>query len=253
MKKPRKSKKKQSAKKSKKSQKKQGAKQSKKQHKKKQDVKQPKELQKRKQVIEITKEQQEQKQDIEKPKITEEKEQELEQTQEVSVPGRTLVIAFSGLFLSIGLIMGLSFLFKNSLFLSLEYLGTFVVYAGFVLISLVAAVAMFGVMQRTGVFKKSTWKYQFEFGGPMAGFLATLMFLIGTYSFHTPPPTALKIIGNVSFVEDGKPVWPVRDVKIALSKYSGYETETDRNGNFTLRLPEDKQIHEIELLAAYEG
>ncbi len=66
-------------------------------------------------------------------------------------------------------------------------------------------------------------------------------------------PVELKIIGNVRFVTHGEPVGPVVGAKIALSMLSGFNTDTDKAGNFTLRLPENHQIQEIELQITYDG
>ncbi|ODS32059.1 MAG: hypothetical protein SCARUB_02812 [Candidatus Scalindua rubra] len=167
------------------------------------------------------------------------------------------VSAFLVLLLLIGAMVGVGFLTRNALFSLLERysrdFGTFVIYTGFVGISLIVAVVTFGIMRSAGVFKKTTKKVQYEFYGAMAGFLVTLMFLVGTYSFHTQQPTALQIVGNVRFVEDRKSIGPVQGAKIALSRLSGFETETDRNGNFTLQLPEDQKLQELELQVTYGG
>ncbi len=200
-------------KKSRKSQKKeQGVKKSRKSKKKKpsikqlkkHDIKQPKKLQEQRQNIEQSKELQ--KQVVEKPKIPE-KEQEAKQTHDKQRSERSLAPAFSVLFLFIVAIIGMCFVFRSSLFSLLEQysriFGTSI-YAGFVLVSLIAAAVMLGIMQGTRMFKKSTKNRQYKFGGAIAGFLVTLMFLIGVYSFYTLQPTALQIVGSVHFVEEGK-------------------------------------------------
>ena len=59
-----------------------------------------------------------------------------------------------------------------------------VVYTLFSLISLVAAVVLFGILHSTGALSFVTEGYvkQAEFGGSFAGFLATLIFLIRSYN-----------------------------------------------------------------------
>ncbi|MCP4112110.1 MAG: hypothetical protein GY749_42380, partial [Desulfobacteraceae bacterium] len=147
----------------------------------------------------------------------------------------SLKSAFLVLILLILAMGGAGYLSRNALFTILERyskdFGTFVIYTGFVGVSLIAAVVVFGIMRSTGVFKKTGKQgYQYEFGGAMAGFLATLVFLITSYS--APAPTALQITGNVRFAENGKPVGPAVGANVALSGHSGFQTETDRNGNF---------------------
>lgn len=156
------------------------------------------------------------------------------------------------LFLIISII-GACLLFRENLFLLLDRysknFGTFVIYSGFVGISLVSAVVLFGILRSSGIFKK---KGQYEFGGAMAGFMATLMFLIGTYAYQAADQSVI-IVGNTRFVANGKPVGPVDGATIALSKLPGYETETDKNGNFSLELPDKQQTNEIEFLIKHEG
>ncbi|MCP4107967.1 MAG: carboxypeptidase-like regulatory domain-containing protein, partial [Desulfobacteraceae bacterium] len=67
-----------------------------------------------------------------------------------------------------------------------------------------------------------------------------------------PAPTALQITGNVRFAENGKPVGPAVGANVALSGHSGFQTETDRNGNFSLSIPDNQQIQDIELIITYE-
>jgi hypothetical protein len=120
--------------------------------------------------------------------------------------------AFLVLLLLIGVSVGVGFLARNALFTFLEHyvraVGTFAVYTGFVIVSLVAAVVMFGVMRSTGVFRRTDAQGQYEFGGAMAGFLVLLIFLIQSYVAHTrlPPRNSIYEIGAkvlVPLTEDG--------------------------------------------------
>lgn len=190
---------------------------------------------------------------------TREKIVESENESEIS-PQKSLISAFLVLFVLLGAMIGASYLFKDSLFFLLERnsedFGKFAIYAGFVGVSLVAAVVMFGILRSTGIFKKTSkgkLGQYYEFGGAMSGFMVILIFLIGTYLTHTSGPKVLEILGNIRFVTDGNPVGPVSGAKIALSKFSGFETESDRNGNFRLQLPENLQKEEdVELQFTYK-
>ena len=126
----------------------------------------------------------------------------------------------------------------------------FFIYIGFVGVSLIVAVILFGIVRSTGIFARYTQKTKYEFGGAMAGFLATLMFLV--YSLPSDG-RALEIRGIIYRTENGKRIGVFQGARIALSQYSGFETETDRNGNFTLRLPEAQVIQEVELQITYDG
>jgi hypothetical protein len=165
--------------------------------------------------------------------------------------------AFLVLFLLIVAPVGVGLLARNALFTFLEgyarEVGTFIVYTGFVIVSLIAAVVMFGIMRSTGVFRRTSKQGQYEFGGAMAGFLVLLIFLIQSYAGHTRTPPALQVSGNIRFIENGTPVGPVQGARIALSRRSGFETDSDRHGNFTLQLPEQEQLEEIELQITYAG
>ncbi len=171
---------------------------------------------------------------------------------------KSLKSAFFVLILLILAMVGAGYLSRNALFAILvrysKDFGTFIIYTGFVGVSLIAAVVMFGIMRSTGIFKKTGKKgYQYEFGGAMAGFMATLVFLITSYSAQVPAPMFLQITGNVRFVKDGKPVGPAADANVALSGHSGFQTETDRNGNFSLSIPGNQQIQDIELIITHKG
>jgi len=63
-------------------------------------------------------------------------------------------------------------------------LGFAIVYTVFVLVSLVAAVVLFGVLHSTGALQLVLEGYvkQAEFGGAFAGFLALLIFLVRSYN-----------------------------------------------------------------------
>jgi hypothetical protein len=67
------------------------------------------------------------------------------------------IAAFVVLLLLIAASVGVGFLARNALFALLERysrdVGTFIIYTGFVIVSLIAAVVMFGVMRSTGVFR----------------------------------------------------------------------------------------------------
>jgi len=165
-----------------------------------------------------------------------------------------LKVVFLVLIVLIGASIGGLYLFREPLFsLFIHFskdFGAFIIYIGLVMVSLIAAIVLFGILQATGLFKKTGQKSQYEFGGAMAGFLAILMFLIGTFPFQ--PPMPIKISGNVRFVENGRPVNIVSGARVSLSNLSGYEAKTDDNGNFRLRLPEDQQLQEIELQITYK-
>jgi tetratricopeptide (TPR) repeat protein len=167
------------------------------------------------------------------------------------------VSAFLVLFLLIAASVVVGFLARNALFAFLDgyarEVGTFIIYTGFVIVSLIAAVVMFGVMRSTGIFRRTSKQGKYEYGGAMAGFLILLFFLIQTYEGHTRLPPVLQVSGNIRFVENGIPVGPVQGAKIALSRRSGFETDSDRNGNFTLQLPEQGQLEEIVLQITYAG
>ncbi|MBN2267150.1 MAG: hypothetical protein JW725_02295 [Candidatus Babeliaceae bacterium] len=169
----------------------------------------------------------------------------------------SLIPAFLIFFFLLGALVGIGFLIRESLFIFLQrYLkdvGIFIIYTGFVGVSLIAAVVMFGIMRSTGTLKGKSKQNQYEFAGAMAGFFVLLFFLIITYNRYTPQTVALKINGNVRFIEDGRVVGSVNGAKIALSQFSGFETETDRNGNFELKLPENQAIQVLELQITYKG
>ncbi len=166
-----------------------------------------------------------------------------------TMPGfGVLIVLFVALLA--GLYLGkdhLSILFETY---SREF-GMLVILTGIVLISLIASVVMFGILWSTGVFKKTGKRSQYEFGGAMAGFLVVLTILIAAWFRGAPPPVVLELSGNVRFVTDGKPVGPVPGAVVALSGISGYKTETDKEGNFTLKLPEDPRLQKMELMVAH--
>jgi hypothetical protein len=153
--------------------------------------------------------------------------------------------------------VGVGYLSREALFSLLETyskdFGVFVIYTGFVGLSLIVAIVMFGILRSTGVFKKTGKVNQYEFGGAMAGFLATLTFLIVSYSQYNPPPTVLEIRGNVQVVENGKTVGLVEGATITIAGQQGIRVNTDESGNFRLELPENQDIQDIELLVTYQG
>lgn len=169
-------------------------------------------------------------------------------------PLMNLIAAFLALIVLTGAIIGGVYLIRDALFpVFIHYsklFGTFIIYIGLVMISLIAAIVLFGILQATGLFKKTGQKSQYEFGGAMAGFLAISMFLIGTFPFQSPMP--IEINGNVRFVENGAPVSIVSGARVSLSSLSGFETRTNDIGNFRLRLPENQQLQEIELQITYK-
>ncbi|MDM8556860.1 hypothetical protein QUF75_19205 [Desulfococcaceae bacterium HSG7] len=152
----------------------------------------------------------------------------------------------------IGAIVGVGYISRNALFTLLDrYSGdfkTFAVYAGFVVLSLIAAVVMFGIMRSSGMFKKTGKQAQYEFGGAMAGFMATLIFLITSIPTN---PSMLIISGNVRFVVNGQVTGPADNAKISISGVSGFKTETDSDGNFMLKLPSDLTAPQIEIQVVY--
>ncbi|MCP4688224.1 MAG: TIR domain-containing protein, partial [Desulfobacterales bacterium] len=166
-----------------------------------------------------------------------------------AMPGfGVLIFLFAALL--VGLYLGkdhLSLLFERY---SREF-GMLVILAGVALISLIASVVMFGILRSTGVFKKTGKQNQYEFGGAMAGFLVVLTILIGAYFKGIASPVYLELSGNVRFVSDGRPVEPVPDAVVALSGLPGFKTETDKEGNFTLKLPEDPRLQKLELMVSH--
>lgn len=169
----------------------------------------------------------------------------------------SIVPAFLVLVLLIGAAVGIGYLGKDWLFLLLttysKDFGIFVIYVGFVVISLIVAIVMFGILKSTGVFKKTGKENQYQFGGAMAGFLATLTFLISSYSFYNPPSTAIEISGNVRLMDKGAMVTVVEDANIAIAGRSGVGVKTDEDGNFRFELPNSKNLQELELLVTYKG
>ncbi|MGE0085112.1 MAG: toll/interleukin-1 receptor domain-containing protein [Desulfococcaceae bacterium] len=169
----------------------------------------------------------------------------------------SLLPAFAVLLILIGAITGIGFISRNALFTLLDRysrdFSIFAVYAGFTVISLTAAVVMFGIMRSSGMFRKTGKQEQYEFGGAMAGFLVTLMFLIIAHSLHSPAPVFLEISGNIRFVQEGKPTGPVYGATVSLAGVSGHRTETDKDGNFRLHIPDDRQMQEIEIMADYQS
>jgi len=101
------------------------------------------------------------------------------------------------------------------------------------------------------MFKKTGKQAQYEFGGAMAGFMATLIFLITSFSTHTTNPSMLIISGNVRFVVNGQVTGPADNAKISISGISGFKTETDSDGNFMLKLPSDLKAPQIEIQVVY--
>ncbi|MCP4352411.1 MAG: SUMF1/EgtB/PvdO family nonheme iron enzyme [Desulfobacterales bacterium] len=162
---------------------------------------------------------------------------------------QSLLSVFLVLLLLIVTMVGVGYLSRNALFSIFEQyskdFGTFVIYTGSVGVSLVSAVVIFGIMRSTGMFKSG----KHEFAGATAGFLAMLMFLTGTYMSL---PKTLQVSGNIRFVTDGKSTGPVIGARVTLSRFPGFETKTDRSGNFILNLPENQIIQEIELLFIYK-
>jgi len=169
----------------------------------------------------------------------------------------SLLPAFAVLLILIGAITGICFISRNALFTLLDRysrdFSIFAVYAGFTVISLTAAVVMFGIMRSSGMFRKTGKQEQYEFGGAMSGFLVTLMFLIIAHSLHNPAPVFLEISGKVRFVQEEKAIGPVYGATISLAGVSGNRTETDKDGNFRLSIPDDRQMQEIELMADYQS
>lgn len=161
--------------------------------------------------------------------------------------------AFLTFFILLGAMIGVGWLIKAPLnFLLERYAGDFrtlVMISAIVGISLIVAVVMFGIMRSTGIFKQTTKKAQYEFGGAMAGFLVTLLTLL---SFVSPQSDSLELIGNIRLIENGEIVGVAQNAQIALSQHAGFETQTDKNGNFELNLPEDKNIQSIEIQVTYE-
>ncbi len=176
-----------------------------------------------------------------------------EQNSETTTQQSSLLV----LLILICTMIGVGYLTKDALFslfgqYSKDY-GTFIIYIGFAGASLISAVVMFGIIKSTGIFKKSTRKGQYEFGGAMAGFSVMLVFLIATYQVTTQGTHVIEFSGNVRFVEYGKPVGPVIGANAALSKFPEYETKTDHIGNFTLKIPASQKLQEIEMQITHES
>jgi hypothetical protein len=110
-----------------------------------------------------------------------------------------------------------------------------VVYTLFSLISLVAAVVLFGILHSTGALSFVTEGYvkQAEFGGSFAGFLATLIFLIRSYN-STVERATLSLVGHV-FWKDGN--HPAADATVFVEG-AGLVRKTDSVGHFKIDVPD---------------
>ncbi|MCP4133492.1 MAG: DUF1566 domain-containing protein [bacterium] len=69
---------------------------------------------------------------------------------------------------------------------------------------------------------------------------------------YVPPKISSKIFGNVYFIEDRKPVAPLKGAKIAVLTIPELKTETDIHGNFAIELP-IRDIKEVELQITYNS
>jgi hypothetical protein len=108
-----------------------------------------------------------------------------------------------------------------------------VIYILFALVSLIAAVVLFGLLSSTGVLKFVTEGYikEAEFGGAAAGFLITLIILIKSYNSATKPDVLIS--GNV-FWSDGQ-VAPNATVFVVGS---GLSLTTNQVGHFQIAVPD---------------
>jgi len=87
----------------------------------------------------------------------------------------------------------------------------------------------------------------------LAVVLVILMFFVIARSLLTTTPVFLEISGNVRFVQEGKPIGSVYGATVSPAGVSGHRTETDKNGNFHLKIPDDRQMQKIELMAEYQS
>lgn len=170
--------------------------------------------------------------------------------------GKSLISAFLVLILLIATVVVVTLLGRKALFPLFEKypkdFSILIVFAGFVALSLIAAVVTFGILRSSGIFKNNTERQQYEFRGAMAGFLVVLITLISsyTYSSRQEPP---EIQGNVRLRDAStkEDIGPAGHATIVLVGIPGLQTETDTNGNFTLPLREG--IQEIEVQVTHQG
>ncbi len=155
--------------------------------------------------------------------------------------------------------VGIGYLSRNALFILLnrnpDEFSQAIIYIIFVIVSLVAAIVVYGFMKATGFVSKAVkdknQEQKYEFGGAMAGFFVTLTFLVSAYHLNAPSqPQELVINGNVGFEEDQS---PVENAIVGLKNLPGYETRTDHFGNFTLRLPANYDRNVYFFLINYGG
>jgi len=160
--------------------------------------------------------------------------------------------AFIVLMLLIVMVMVGILFFKNELSLLVERyskdFSLFAISTGFVFISLIVAVVIFGIMRKATAHIKTPY---YQIGGPAAGFVITLVLLF----FYTLPQSDLiSLKGNIRVVEKGKPVEPASGAKIAISGDTNTLCETNSNGNFNCKFPpENRNIQSVEIQVSYKG
>ncbi|MCP4344055.1 MAG: hypothetical protein GY795_00835 [Desulfobacterales bacterium] len=158
-------------------------------------------------------------------------------------------------FLSLFILLGICYIGRNALFTLLEHhsreSGVLITEIVFAIVSLFAALILFGVLHSKGIFKEKTKQGMYEFGGAAAGFLMFFLSFNGMYLLHTQA-VRLKINGSVHFVKKGGRVGPVANAKIGLVGIPNVGTKTDESGNFDFELSENQKLQEIEFIVTYD-